>query len=105
MKAHELLSSSDLWCQESPAKDAHDHKVEALNPKAVKWCALAAIQKTYPSSQWEAAMDRLLRVLSVSEDGIARMTLSDKAGSLMEWNDNGKCSFRDIRETLLQANV
>jgi hypothetical protein len=105
MKAHELLRSSDLWCQDSPAKDAHGHKVEALNPKAVRWCALAAIQKTYPSSQWETTMDRLLRTLSVSEEGIARMTVSDKAGSLMEWNDNGKCSFHDIRETLLQANV
>jgi hypothetical protein len=105
MKAHELLSSPDLWCQESPAKDAHGLKVETFNPEAVKWCALAAIQKTYPSCQWEAAMDRLLRALSVSEEGIARMTISDKAGSLMEWNDDGKCSFRDIRETLLQANV
>jgi hypothetical protein len=105
MKAYELLSSSDLWCQESPAKDSDGHKVEALSAKAVKWCALAAIQKTYPSCQWEAAMDRLLRALSVSEAGIARMTISDKAGSLMEWNDDGKCSFRDIRETLLQANV
>jgi hypothetical protein len=105
MKAHELLRSSDLWCQESPAKDANGHKVEALNLKAVKWCALAAIQKTYPFSQWEEVMDRLLRALSVSEEGIARMTISDKACSLMEWNDDGTCSFRDIRETLLEANV
>jgi hypothetical protein len=105
MKAYELLSSSDLWCQETPAKDAHGHNVETFNSEAVKWCALAAIQRTYPSCQWEAAMDRLLRALSVSEEGIARMTISDKAGSLMEWNDDGKCSFRDIRETLLQANV
>jgi hypothetical protein len=105
MKAHEFLSSSDLWCQESPAKDAHGHKVEALNPQAVKWCALAAIQKTYPSSQWEAAMDCLLRALSVSEEGIARMKISDKAGFLMEWNDDGTCSFRDIRETLFVADV
>jgi hypothetical protein len=105
MKAHEFLNSSDLWCQESPAKDAQGHKVEADNPKAVRWCALGAIQKTYASSQQEAAMDCLLRALSVSEEGIARMTISDKAGSLMEWNDDGKCSFRDIRETLLQADV
>src|SRR5258705_13264354 len=105
MKAHELLSSSESWCQESPAKDARGNKVEALNPQAVKWCALAAIQKTYPSSEWEEAMNRLLRALSVSEEGIARMTISDKAGSLMEWNDDGKCSFRDIRESLLEANV
>jgi hypothetical protein len=105
MKAHELLRSSGFWCQESPAKDAHGHKVEALNPQAVKWCALAAIQKTYPSSEWEEAMDRLLRALSVSEEGIAQMTIYDKACSLMEWNDDGTYSFRDIRETLLKANV
>lgn len=105
MKAHELLSSSDLWCQESPAEDAHGNKVEALNPRAVKWCALAAIQKTYPSSQWEEVMDRLLRALSVSEEGITQMTISDKACSLMEWNDNETYSFRDIREILLDANV
>ena len=45
MKAHELLSSPDVWCQESPAEDAQGNKVQALNPKAVKWCALAAVQK------------------------------------------------------------
>jgi hypothetical protein len=105
MKAHELLRSSDFWCQESPAKDACGHKVEALNPQAVQWCALAAIQKTYPSSEWEEVIDRLLRALSVSEEGIAQMTIYDKACSLMEWNDDGTSSFRDIRETLLEANV
>jgi hypothetical protein len=105
MKAHELLRSSDFWCQESPAKDACGHKVEALNPQAVQWCALAAIQKTYPSSEWEEVIDRLLRALSVSEEGIAQMTIYDKTCSLMEWNDDGTSSFRDIRETLLEANV
>ena len=105
MKAYELLNCSDVWCQQSPAEDAHGHKVEALSPAAVKWCALAAIQKTYPSSQWEEAMNRLLRALSLSEEGIAQMTISDKAGSLMEWNDDGTSSFCDIRETLLEANV
>jgi hypothetical protein len=105
MKAHELLSSSDLWCQESPAEDADGNKVEALDPKAVKWCALAAIQKTYPSFQWEEAMGRLLRALSVSEEGIAEMTISDKACALVEWNDDGTYSFGDIREILLDADV
>ena len=104
MKAHELLSSADFWCQESLAEDAHGNKVEALNFNAVKWCALAAIQKTYPSSEWEEAMDRMLRALRVSEEAIAEMTISDKACSLVEWNDDGT-SFRDIREILLNANV
>src|SRR3984957_10019214 len=105
MKANELLSSSDYWCQESLAEDDHGNEVEAFSLKAVRWCTLAAIQKTYPSSEWEEVIDRLLRALSVSEEGIAQMTIYDKACSLMEWNDDGRSSFRDIRETLLEANV
>ena len=105
MKAHELLSSEELWCQESPAKDAQGNKVQAFSPRAVKWCALAAIQKTYQSSQWLEMMDRLLRVLSVSEEGIAQLTRSDKACSLMEWNDRRTYSFRQIREVLIEADV
>ena len=105
MKAHELLSSPDAWCQESPAEDAQGNKVQALNPNAVKWCALAAVQKTYPPSQWEQIMDRLLRALSVSEKGITQLTNFDKACSLMEWNDDRTYTFRDIREVLIEADV
>jgi hypothetical protein len=105
MKAHELLSTPDAWCQESPAEDAQGNKVQALDPKAVKWCALAAVQKTYPPSQWEQMMDRVLRALSVSEKGITQLTKSDKACSLMEWNDDRAYSFRDIREVLIEADV
>ena len=105
MKAHELLSSEDAWCQESPAKDAQGNKVQAFNPKAVQWCALAAVQRTYASSQWVEMIDRLLRALSVSEKGIAELTKSDKACSLMEWNDHGTYSFRDIRDVFIEADV
>ena len=105
MKAHELLNSPDTWCQDSPAKDPQGNKVQALDPRAVKFCALAAIQKTYPPSQWETMMDRVLRALSVSENGIAQMTKSDKACCLMEWNDDRGSSFLDIRERLVEADI
>jgi hypothetical protein len=105
MKAHELLISPDAWCQESPAEDEHGNKVPALHPDAVKWCALAAIQKVYSPLQWEEAMDRLLRALSVSEKGICQLSKSDKACCLMEWNDDQNSSFREIREILLEADV
>ena len=105
MKAHELLSSPDTWCQESPAEDVQGNKVQALDPDAVKWCALAAIQKTYPSYQWEEMMDRVLRALSVSEQGLAKMTKSDKACCLMEWNDDRRSSFLVVREILLSADI
>jgi hypothetical protein len=91
MKAYQLLSSSDTWCQ--------------LHPQAVKWCALAALQRVYPPLEWEEAMDRLLRALSVSEKGIRQLSKTDKACCLMEWNDDRNSSFRDIQEILFEADV
>ena len=105
MKAHELLTSPETWCQESPAEDPQGKKLHAFEPQAVKWCALGAIQRTYPPIQWAPAMDRLLRALSVSENGLAQMTSSDKACCLMEWNDDRQTSFQEIREILLEADV
>jgi hypothetical protein len=105
MKAYQLLSSPEAWCKESPGKDAQGNKVAALDPKAVKWCALGAIQRVYDPLQWEEIMDRLLRALSVSEWGMAGLTKSDKACCLMEWNDDPEHSFRDIREALDVADI
>jgi hypothetical protein len=105
MKAHELLKSPETWCQESPAEDRRGNKLQALDPQAVKWCALGAIQKVYPRSQWAEAMDRLLRALSVSEHGLAQMTNSDKACCLIEWNDDCQSSFLEIKEILFQADI
>ena len=105
MKAHELLNSPETWCQESPAEDPQGNKLQAFDPRAVRWCALGAIQKTYPHSQWAEAMHRLLRVLSVSERGLTQMTKSDKACCLMEWNDDRQSSFVEIREILLRADI
>jgi hypothetical protein len=105
MKAHELLNSPEAWCQEAPAKDRRGYKLQAFDPRAVKWCALAAIQKTYDPSQWEEAMDRLLRALSVSEHGLALMSKSDKACHLMEWNDDPQNSLKEIWEILYLADI
>ena len=105
MKAHELLSSPATWCQESPAEDAYGNRVPAFHPHAVKWCALTAIQNSYPPLEWEEAMDRLLHALCVSEKGIRQLTKSDKACCLMEWNDDRNSSFQDIREILVEADI
>ena len=105
MKAREFLHSPEVWCQEAPAQDQHGNKLEAFDTLAVKWCALAAIQKTYDPSQWTEAMDRLLRALSVSEAGLAQMTKADKACCLMEWNDNSQTSFAEIREILFLTDI
>jgi hypothetical protein len=105
MKAYELLNASSVWCQESPAEAPQGNRVPALDPRAVKWCALGAIQKVYPPGEWEQAMDNVLRALCVSEKGIARLTEADKACCLMEWNDDRATSFREIQEVLKGADV
>ena len=105
MKAHELLNSPEAWCQGSPAEDAQGNKVVAVHPRAVRWCALGAIQKAYPPEQWGEAIDNLLRALSVSEQGLAKMNSSDKACSLMEWNDDCRSSFSEISAVLLSGDI
>ena len=105
MKAYDLLDSPQAWCQESPAQDRQGNKLQALDPRAVKWCALSAVQKAYPPSRWGNTMDRLLLALSVSELGLAQMTKSDKACSLMEWNDDRQSSFQEVRRMLLSADI
>jgi len=61
--------------------------------------------KAYPPSEWEQAMDRILRALSVSDKGIRQLSKSDKACCLMEWNDDRNSSFREIREILVEADL
>ncbi|MBV8142745.1 MAG: hypothetical protein JOZ60_11940 [Verrucomicrobia bacterium] len=105
MKAHELLSSPAKWCQESPAEDGCGNKVPTFDPRAVKWCALAAIQKLYPPLEWEEAMNRVLRALSVSEKAINQLSKTDKACCLMEWNDDPNASFEEIRKVFVEADT
>jgi hypothetical protein len=105
MKAYELLSSPETWCQESPAEDRLGNKLQAFDPRAAKWCALGAIQRAYPPTGWAAAMDRVLSALSYSDAGLKQMSSSDKACSLMEWNDDRQSSFQEIRGIFLNANI
>ena len=105
MKAHELLTSPQTWCQQSPAEDKQGNKLQAADPRAVKWCALGAIQRTYPPTGWGDAMDRVLLALNYSEAGLAQMNKTDKACSLMEWNDDRQSSFQEIRGIFLNANI
>jgi hypothetical protein len=104
-KAHKLLSSPESWCQASPAEDRHGNKLQAFDPRAVKWCAVGAIQKTYPPPGWGEAMDRILLALSYSVEGLAQMSVTDKACCLMEWNDDRQSSFQEIRGIFLDADI
>ncbi len=105
MKAHEILTSPQKWCKESPAEDSQGSKLEAFDTRAVKWCALGAIQKAYSPAQWSYAMDSLLRGLSISERGLGQMNGSDKACCIMEWNDDSQCTFEEVNKTLLDCDI
>ena len=61
--------------------------------------------ESVPSLAMGASDGRLLRALSVSEQGLAQMTKSDKACCLMEWNDDRRNSFLEIRNMLLSADI
>jgi hypothetical protein len=50
-------------------------------------------------------MDSVLRALSVFEQGLAQMNNSDKACSIMQWNDDDQSSFTEIREILLEVDI
>ncbi len=50
-------------------------------------------------------MDCLLRTLSYSEWGLAQMNKTDKACSIMEWNDDLQSSFQEVRQLLLNADI
>jgi hypothetical protein len=84
-------------------KEPPGPQLQALDPRAVKWCTLGAIQKVYPPCQWAEGTDRLLRALSFSEQGLAQMTQSDKACCVMEWNDDHRYSFPEARQVLFSC--
>jgi hypothetical protein len=43
--------------------------------------------------------------LSYSDRGLAQMNKSDKALSIMEWNDDQESSFNEIREVLVEIDL
>jgi hypothetical protein len=66
---------------------------------------MKAHELLYPSPQWDEAMNRVLRALSVSEKGIKQLSRSDKACCVMGWNDRRESSYHEIRKILLEAVV
>ena len=50
-------------------------------------------------------MDSVLRGLSVSERGVPQMNKSDKASSIMEWNDDQDCSFEEMSGMLKETDI
>jgi hypothetical protein len=105
MKVYELLNLLMVRSEDSSPEVWRGNQLEVLDSWSEKWCVLGAIQKAYPPEQWEHAMDRVLRALDVSEQGLARMSKYDKACSLMEWSDDCRSSFLEVRDILVSADI
>jgi hypothetical protein len=105
MKAYELLNLLVVRSEDSSTEVWRGNQLEVLNSWAEKWCVLDAIQATYTPELWEQAMDRVLRALNVSEQGLARMSKCDKACCLMEWSDDCRSSFLEVRDILVLADI
>jgi hypothetical protein len=105
MKVFELLNLLVVQSEASSTEVWRGNQLEVLDSWAEKWCVLGAIQKAYPPGQWEQAMDRVLRALDVSEQGLARMSKYDKACCLMEWSDDCRSSFLEVRDILVLADI
>jgi hypothetical protein len=105
MKVYELLSLLVVQSEDSSRDVLRGNQLEELDSWAEKWCVLGAIHKAYPPEQWEQVMDRVLRALNVSEQGLARMSKYDKACCLMEWSDDCRCSFLEVRDILVSADI
>jgi len=105
MKAYELLNLLMVQSEDSATEIWRGNQLEVLDSWSEKWCVLGAIQQAYPPEQWEHAMDRVLRALSVSEQGLARMSKYDKACCLMEWSDDCRGSFLEVRDILVVADI
>jgi hypothetical protein len=103
MKAYELLNLLMVRSEDSSPEVCRGNQLEVLDSWSEKWCVLGAIQRAYPPEQWEHAMDRVLRALNVSEQGLAlaRMSKYDKACTLMEWSDDCRSSFLEVRDILV----
>jgi hypothetical protein len=100
-----LLNRREMESEGRSLGHSKGNKLQAFDSRAAKWCALGAIQKTYPPVEWGEAMDQVLRALSYSDAGLAQMTKTDKACCLMEWNDDYRSSFEEIRGILLEVDI
>lgn len=60
--ARELIRDPARWCQDAFACDADGDAVHTLDPQAVRWCAVGALNKVAPSSEVSADAYGLLEV-------------------------------------------
>ena len=73
-----------------------DEHHEYLVLVAKENCAAAAGRSYGTDVHFDNGLTHTASLYSPSDRGLAQMTKSDKACSLMEWNDDRRCSFAEV---------
>lgn len=76
MKPSELLSKRGAWTRYVSARDKNNKPIDPLDPIAVKFCAIGAIEKCYPNSNDDYKRAEVFNKLREIYDSISL------------WNDN-----------------
>ncbi len=70
----ELLSDPTKWTQGESARDEHGNKCSALEPQAVCFCLLGAMNRCYPGQTFTEAYNKLAKNVP--------------NGDIADWNDD-----------------
>ena len=76
------------WCQKTLFRDANGNIVSSHDTKAVQFCIIGALYKTYPLEYLE-------------KSNVVRERIAGEAGSVIEWNDD-KCRKKEEVVELLK---
>lgn len=96
----ELFSSPLRWTKGANGKTAQEDHVHERHPGAVRWCIGGGIALVYSEGERYAVFEKLLAIINkeATED-------DEPQDSVVSWNDNPKTTFKDIRQTIVKANV
>ncbi len=98
MKVSELLMDDSKWCQGAYAIDAKGNAVGEDSDDVCRWCLMGAIYKCY--CYWSTS--------GIQQDihDIAKKMASIIGNySFIEWNDDPKRTFAEVREAILKADI
>ena len=92
MKAHELLSTPDKWCQKHFAETSGGWISSPNHPAATKFCILGAVQRCYPDPKTRMEKEKQIR------DKLERVSIST-------WNDYECRTHEEVYSLLKELDI
>lgn len=91
MKMYELLAKPENWTKNANARDAQGNDLgSCFNPRAVSFCLIGALCKTYGMGETSRKPDRLL---------------CDRLGNLSAWNDAPARTHAEVLALLHELDI